>query len=513
MVWPFTRKPVASVPRVSRPATRNYTAVAQLARYGDMVQSYGSADYELSAALATLRSKSRHLARNSGAMKRYKQLMRDNVIGDEGFTFQSRVRKQSKALDESLNDHVEAEWADFWEQPTVDGFTSGVELLHLAVSSWTTDGEIIWEIVPGPDGIKVNPIEADMLDETLTTKAANGNQIKMGVEIDSAGRHVAYWFLTEHPGDLVLTGGLLARNRHRRISAEFVIHIYDVSRPGQTRGEPPAASAINPMKMQDGYREAEVMNRRIRAAVGGFFQSLLPKASGIATLSDGVGTERDEEDMLEMSLEPGMFKELPPGVEFKEFSPAAPGGDFAMADAQFKKEISMGLGISNFSLGMETSGVSYSTGRSVLIEDRDHYKRLQKFLIRRAMIPLFRRWAKYQSLQVSSQVAPSRWPVVIKNAVFRPRGWDWVDPGKDVGANAQALETGQTTLTRIAASRGVEFADMVDEIADEDAMLLKKLGIRHPFVTAIIAALPPEPQPDTNDPNAQDGQDAANQPK
>lgn len=514
-MWPFRKSApsasVTTVPRVSRqPRARNYSAVLPLARYGDMVSSFGSADYELSAALATLRSKSRYLARNSGTMKRYRQLLRDNVIGDEGFTFQARTRRADGALDKSLNDRVEAEWADFWDQPTTDGFSSGTELLHLAVSSWTTDGEIIWEIVLDrayPSGFKINPIEADLLDETLTTKAPNGNQIKMGVEIDARGQHVAYWFLTDHPGDLVLTGGSSSRNRHRRIPSEFVIHVYDMTRPGQTRGEPPASSAINPIKMQDGYREAEVMGRRLRAAVMGFFKKMLPKAQGIATLSDGVGTERGDDELMEMSVEPGMFRELPDGLEFQEFSPGGWTSDFAQADGQFKKEISMGLGISNFSLGMETAGVSYSTGRSVLIEDRDHYRRMQKFLIRRLMKPLFRTWAKYRSLQTASAVPPSKWTVVISTAMFRPRGWDWVDPTKDVNANSEALKTGQTTLTRIAASRGVEFSDMLDEIADENAALQEKLGIQHPFVSAIIASLPPEPTPDTNDANSDGGAD------
>lgn len=501
-MWPFRKKPSPAAAPERRPQRgRNYTAVLPLARYGDMVQSFGSADYEMSAALSTLRSKSRYLSRNSGTMKRYAQLMAENVIGPEGFIFQSRVRRADRTLDKSLNDRVEAEWAAFWDQPTVDGNMSGTDLLQMSVKSWTTDGEIIWEIVPDRQrvsGFAINPIEPDILDETLTTRTpGSNNEIRMGVEIDARGRHIAYWFLTQHPGDLVLTGGATGRNRHRRVAADLVIHVYESLRPGQTRGEPPAASAINPVKMLDGYREAEVMGRRLRAAVMGFFKSMLPKVQGIETLASGTGTEQGDDELLEMSIEPGTLKQLPAGLEFQEFSPGGWTSDFAQADGQFKKEASMGIGISNFSLGMETSGVSYSTGRTVVIEDRDHYKTFQAFLLRRLMRPLFKAWLKYHSLETSSQIPSSRFAAVADSHVFRPRGWDWVDPAKDVNANAKALETGQTSLHRIAAQRGIELADLIAEIVDEKRML-EEAGLSHPFVTATMSALPQPVAPDTN---------------
>lgn len=242
------------------------------------------------------------------------------------------------------------------------------------------------------------------------------------------------------------------------------------------------------------------MGRRLRAAVMGFFKSMLPKTQGIETLSDGVGTERGDDEMLEMNITPGTLKELPAGLEFQEFSPGGWQSDFAEADGQFKKEASMGLGISNFSLGMETAGVSYSTGRTVAIEDRDHYRVLQQFFVTRLMHPLFEAWVTYNSLSAATQIPPTRIAAVRDKYVFRPRGWDWVDPAKDVRANREALESGQTSLTRIAAQRGIELSDLVEEIADEIEMLKKlNIGVTHPFVVASASGLPQDVAPDTTD--------------
>ena len=57
---------------------------------------------------------------------------------------------------------------------------------------------------------------------------------------------------------------------------------------------------------------------------------------------------------------------------------------------------------------------------------------------------------------------------------FRARGWDWVDPAKEVSANAEALRTKQTSLTRVAAGRGIDLTDLLDEIEEEQALAAER---------------------------------------
>lgn len=73
---------------------RNYAAAQNVARYGDLKSSSGSADYELMHSLPAIRQKARFLARNSGTMRRYIQLMQDNVIGENGFAFRGQSRRR-----------------------------------------------------------------------------------------------------------------------------------------------------------------------------------------------------------------------------------------------------------------------------------------------------------------------------------------------------------------------------------------------------------------------------------
>lgn len=466
-MWPFTKKVESAVLAPSAPRKRNYLAAQNVARYGDLNASRGSADWELSNSLTEVRSKARSMARNSGSMRRYIQLMQVNIVGESGFRAQSRVKMLNGSMDVTLNNKTERAWRRWCKQPTVDGRMTMNDLLRQSVATWCRDGEVIWEIVQSDryrDGMAINPLEADLLDETLNRKNdSNGNMIRMGVEVDSYGRPVAYHLLTTHPGDLVWYS-MDTQRRYRRVPADKIIHIFDATRPGQTRGEPPAAAAINPSKMLDGYREAETMGRRLRAALMGFFTRAVPKIEGISELADRADTV---DDVFEMDMEPGRLKQLPDGMEFKEFAPGSASTDYAQFEGQIKKELSMALGISAFSHGMETEGVSYSTGRSVLIEDRDYYKMMQRFFIDHGIARIFEQWIPRHVLTDASEVPPSRVDIILDNIVFRPRGWDWVDPSKDVKANTEALRTGQTSLSRIAAARGMDRDELLDEIAED----------------------------------------------
>lgn len=493
----LSRKKPAPAP-APRAAKRNYLAAQNVARYGDMNASRGSADWELANSLADLRSKARFLARNSGSMKRYIQLMKVNVVGDQGFRLQSRVKMLNGQLDLSLNDRTETAWDRWCEAPTVDGQMTMIDLLNQSVATWCRDGEVLWEIVFSDryrDGVAINPIESDLLDETLTRKNPdNNNDIRMGVEIDSYGRPVAYHLLATHPGDLVWYASESQR-RYRRVPANRIIHIFEKDRPGQTRGEPPAAAAIQPVKMLDGYREAETMGRRLRAALMGFFTRDLPKMEGLTELAD---REDDEDEVFEMDMEPGRLKQLPDGMRFESFNPGSSSTDYAQFEGQIKKDLAMTFGISAFSHGMETQGVSYSTGRSVLIEDRDYYKTKQRFFIDHGIRRLFAIWLPRHVLEATSLVPPTRLDAILNSAVFRPRGWDWIDPAKDVKSNTEALRTKQTSLSRIAASRGIDRDELLAEIQEDQQAALSR-GLTLDYSDGKSEVTPQEPDANVND--------------
>jgi lambda family phage portal protein len=407
-------------------------------------------------------------------MVRFMHLIEINVVGTAGFHFQCRVRKTDGTLDSSLNQRVEAAWAKWCKMPTCDGKMTMVDFLVQMATTYKRDGEYIFEFVSDPrfpDGLALNPVEADMLDEQLNVSfLPNGNQIRMGVEVDQYGAPVAYHMLEIHPGDSSWSRRSTT-NRWRRVPAERIVHIYQRRRPGQTRGHPPS-TIVNPIKMLDGYRDAEVTGRRVNAAQGGWIETEAGASPAIDALSDaGNEVEGDDESDLIMTMEPGVIRALKPG---QKYSPSNPNGmisDYKQFEGQIKKDIASGMGISVMSHGMETEGISYSSGRTVVIEDRNFYKQVQQFLIDNGMEPIFTRWLDAHALSDTASFPPSRREAIIDGHSFRGRGWDWVDPSKDVKANSEALRTRQMSLSQVAAQRGIDIRDLLAEIAADEAML------------------------------------------
>ncbi|MBT8458368.1 MAG: phage portal protein, partial [Boseongicola sp.] len=297
--------------------------------------------------------------------------------------------------------------------------------------------------------------------------------IRMGVEQNAVGAPVAYHFLTSHPGDNVWLSGL-TRKKYRRVPASNIIHFYERLRPGQSRGEPPAASVINSIKMLDGYREAEVVNRRIAASTMGFFENDMPSSEGLQPLSDVSGDEGRGEELF-FDLEPGTFKDLPAGKRFSKFDPGGSVTDYADFESQIKKDVSTGLGISVVALGMEYQDLSFSTHRGVIQEDRDHYKAFQGFLIDAVMDEVFMRWLPLNAV-FSDVVPPTRIDAILSSFVFRPRGWEWVDPSKDIKAEIAAIEANVTSYSRSAARRGIDRDELFAEIAS-DKKALESYGL------------------------------------
>ena len=84
-------------------------------------------------------------------------------------------------------------------------------------------------------------------------------------------------------------------------------------------------------------------------------------------------------------------------------------------------------------------------------------------------------------------IPPTRVDAIRENCTFRPRGWDWVDPAKDVRANAEALRTKQTSLARVAAQRGLDRDDLLAEI-QEDQRAATKLGLTLDYNVTNVAA-------------------------
>ena len=444
---------------------RNYQAASVNRLTADWALSYKSADEELRYSLATMRSRSRDLARNNDYARKYFKMCVVNVVGPNGITFQNKSKDPSGKLDKQANDMIEEAFSRWSRKETADigGKLSHFDQQKLYIETAARDGEVLVRMVKGFDnefGFTLQFLEADYLDENYNEELrdGHGSYIKMGVEFNKHQRPTAYHILTKHPGDSTY---YRYGRTYERIPAEDIIHTFVIERPGQSRGVPWMHTAMTRLNMIAGYEEAELVAARVAASKMGFFTS--PDGDGY------VGDDKDDNGNIITEAEPGTFNQLPRGIDFKPFEPTHPAGNFPFFIKSMLRGISSGLGISYNSLASDLESVNYSSIRSGSIEERDQWKIVQSWMIESFCQPVFENWLRMALLSGAIPLPMTKFRK-FNAPHWNVRGWQWVDPLKDVKANVDAINNGLKTRSQIVAEQGYDLEEIFEQLKQEDEL-------------------------------------------
>lgn len=441
---------------------RAYAGANQGRLFSDFVASSRSADEEIKGALKVLRNRCRDLTRNNAYARRFISLAKANTVGDRGVTLQVKARNDNGAMDNLGNDQIEISWKRWGRmgQCSVDGKISWVDAQRLFIENLVRDGEVLVRLVKYPNdfGFALEFIESDLLDEEYNVTLPNGHRIRMGVELDSFNRPIAYHLFTAHPGD---NSTMWMGKSYNRIPADKMIHAFLPERAMQTRGAPWMSPVIADLKMLNGYREAELVAARVGASKMGFFTS---------PAGDGFTPDDTENKVPIMEAEPGTFHQLPDGVQFQQFDPTHPTTAFADFEKAILRGIASGLGVSYTSLANDLEGVSYSSIRQGALEDRDQWKIIQDFLIQHFVEPVYRAFLLSIMQNAVINIPASRFDKFAEATVFRARGFQWVDPLKEMNASVVGLQNGLLSMQDIANQQGRDVEEIFDQIQAEKEM-------------------------------------------
>lgn len=463
----FEIKKVKAPPR-SLSTARNYSGAKSSNLTADWMTTSLVADELLRWQLPKLRERSRDLQMNNDYMKNFLRKLKVNVIGPNGIQMQSKARFKSGNLDKRSNNLIEKAWKQWIKRQnaSVCGTLSLKDIANAAIESVARDGEILIRKIKGYDnqfGFALQIIEADHLDTLHSENLQNGNTIRLGIERNSWGKPLAYWLWTKHPGEASTM--VTAQQKRIRIPAEEIIHIYMKERPTQSRGVPWAHTAIIRLRQLGAYEEAAVVNARIGASK---MQTIImgegQEYTGDST--DAYGNKIDE-------VEPGMRELMPPGTTLHDFQPAYPSGEYGDFNKAMLRGISSGIGCSYNSIANDLEGVNFSSLRSGLLEERDSWKVIQTWFIESFLDEITPDWCGMAILSGNLNLPYSDIDSFINEDTpkWQGRRWEWVDPEKDINARITELKAGLTTRTRIAAEKGEDFEEILEELAEEQKMI------------------------------------------
>lgn len=474
-------QPPAEPVRAARPPRthlRQYAAAKASRLTADWQGSDSSADSELVTSLKTLRARSRQLVRDASYAKQAQRIVVNNIIGT-GIGMQAQVKTNGGDLIKRFNDEIEANW-ETWskkENCHTGGRLHFRDIERHAVSQLFEAGEVFirkHHRAFGRDGIPyaLEIVEAERLaDEFMsaTLAALPGNEIRMGVEVDSEFfRPQAYWIRRRHPNELRFGG---SQTYVERVPADQIFHLAIIDRWPQTRGVPWMHAAARRLNDMDGYSEAEIIRARDQANTSGAIKT--PENA------DSLGEEQDD-GSFEVSREPGTWARLRPGEEITGFASTAPNPQLDPFMRYMLRETAAGTGVSYESLSRDYSQSNYSSSKLSVLDDRDTWRCLQWWFIRE-----FRAEVHHDVMQASAlaglyttfNIEMYAANMAKFEAVrFKPRGWTWVDPTREVDAYKAAVKAGFTTNGEVIAATagGLDVEDIAEARADELKMFREK---------------------------------------
>ncbi len=358
--------------------------------------------------LQFLQARSRDLERNCADIWGAADAFKSKMVGS-GITprWQHKSAKIKKAIQELWENQLHC--LDF------DGRLNFYGLQALVAGSEYISGEVFVKHIFLNNKClpyQIQLLESDYVPIEYTENAPNGNRIYMGIEISkSTGKRAAYWVYKNNPKDELLGDIDIVPFR---VSADQILHVYDVRRPGQLRGIPNTSSVMVTTRDYDQFQDAELQKIKISNLFAGFIEPEYIASNVDASVmpNQDVLTQVTEGDP-DYSMDPGTMMKTNPGEKVKFSNPP----DVSGLD-EWRKSVNRrrakGLSTTYEDLTGDLSGVNFSSIRAGLIGHRRYLvMRCHNELIHQFCRPVGIQWLRQNviagNLPISAVSASAKW--------------------------------------------------------------------------------------------------------
>lgn len=344
---------------------------------------------------------------------------------------------------------IEHDWAE-WAKAV-----SLTEKLRVARYTKLVDGEAFLlltsnEAIAHDIKIDVQLIDADRV--TSDTGPTAGNLRTDGVTLDRKGNVLSYSVLDRHPSEG-------ASGNPSVIPAKYIVHLFDVLRPGQNRGVSELAPCIELFGQLRAYTSAVITAAQTAACLTGVIQTDAPAGGEAVPI----------EPMEQIDLAAGQLLTMPAGWELSMTKAEQPTASYAAFKAEVLGEISRCMQVPyNIAVG-NSNNASYASSR---LDWQIYHKSItlqQKMLADHALDRIFEMWLVEWGLANGGR--PD-----IEHAWI----WDGInehsDPYKEAHANDLELKNCTSSLSTIYAQKGKNWETEIRQIAREREAL-QALGL------------------------------------
>jgi len=528
------KKPAARKQKETASSVRSYREIVGLSGpYSDWSLSFLSEDADLWQNNAVMRDRARDLFKTNAYLAKYSEELRANVPGEDGLRLRMKIKEEIDrivyAADEKqfLDAHsdkierlreygnqkgrsefrlfrtpynrakatvqagqldlyactlIENAWRE-WQRKefcTVTGKYTYNETRQIRLISAARDGDFFIRKIEDAKinkfGFSLQLINSEWCDFNLNiARLENGNTIRMGIEMDSYGKPVAFHFIKVDPWAWQFGQpgwNVTAAKGHERIPAKEIIHYARFSNADSTRPAPWCAPVMQKIRQLDKFEEAEVIAARAAASKMGVVESDIVPEGGI-----DVSPDPCKAGTWEMS--PGSIQGMPFGMKMRAIDWQHPNGNFENFRKGMLRSICAGLPGADYNvIANDLENINFSAGRLGRLDTNEMWKQLQRFDIETAERPIFEAWLEMALLSGVIKLPYAKYAKYNKPH-FSGRRWAGVDVMKEVNAAATAIENKMMSYSQWFDEQGLDLEEVWMEIAEEQ-MLADDLGLELP---------------------------------
>ncbi len=414
-----------------------------------------SADSHIASDLESLRNASGDAYRNQPIATSAIRGLVTNVVGT-GLILQSRIDHTYLGLSEeeaaAWQTNTEREFNLWFGSKDCDAARThtGVELQEIALSTALLGGDL-FSLLPfrkrktSPYQLCVHLFEGHQV--STPDRLTENNKLIQGIETDSYGAPIAYWFSVSHPGNPGV--GL---KKWKRIEAfgpksgrRNVVHLFKAERPGQRRGFPYLAPVLETLKQISRLTEAELM-----AAVVSGMMSIFVESEG-NDLQLGPNDEQDvsgsEAPGIKMGY--GSIIDLRPGEKVSTAAPGRPNGAFDPFFVAIVRQIGAALE-QPADILLKQFNKSYAASRAAFLMAWKFYRARRAWLTRNFCQPIYEEWL-VEAITIGRIKAPGFFKDPAVRSAWCKTHWQGpapgnLDPEKEVNAAKKRIDARLSTI-------------------------------------------------------------------
>ncbi|MDY0882297.1 phage portal protein [Dongia soli] len=464
-----------------------------------------SADMDLLYERDAITARIRDMARNDGWASGIVSSELDNVIGS-GLRLSAkpdwRALNQTREWAHDWGTRAEALWRTYANDPgkycDASRHSQMGGVFGLGYRHYLQDGDalatLLWK--PGRGGkwaTAVRVIDPDRLSNPLSQM--DSDHIRGGVEIDEDTAAIAYYIRKRHPADIPSASmNSFVWERVPRETAwgrPVIVHFYDKTRDGQTRGVGRLTPILEKLKMVSKASKVELQAAVLNSIFAAFIESPFDHELLTEILEEGNGAKingyQDARAAFhaqrQVSLNGIRIPTLFPGDKFSFQTAARPNVAFVEFERAMLRNIAAGTGLSYEQISRDWSQSNYSSARGALLETWKTLITRRRAFAASFATPIYGAFLE-EAIDRGELEEPAGAPSFYDaRAAYCHCQWigpgrGWVDPVKEKQGALIGINGAMSTLEAECAEQGVDYQEVIEQIGREIAELPN--GVLHP---------------------------------